>query len=465
MSAAADTFASTDSMLSAVPADSFAGAEDLPTGESGDESIELGGDAVADETVEIPDDPAAEPPADETAEEPEATPEPEPAVDEQEELPDGVKRGRDRNGKEGLFVTPDRWNTIYQRYKEVQQYQGMMGEPLTPEAFQVRNEAYMGQERIYADLTSGDPASQSKLLNHFLDEIETARNSGEVAGDPAIPLAQSFVETLQQRNPQAYAAVQNIAAKSIVDGLYRAAAEKGDKNLFLSLGHIANNLGLPYKTEAEMQAFFQSRGQQDPVSAANARIQQLEQQLNGRSANSQAAQLQTWQQQTGQAVRNGILETAIKPAVANVQNEGYWKTHQDAFNHHVLNRLHSEVTEVIKKDAGFLDRIGILNGYAARTPSAQKRAEYGQQIHDLYVSRAQLAVDAIKGKILKDATDWAVTQSNSRHARLQAGQQQRGPKGTGTAVPKSLIPARQSGAGQTFNADEQKRLVQQLFSA
>jgi hypothetical protein len=456
------------SMLDAIPADAFSGA-DVDTSATDDG---VGFDILDGEAEPSLEEPAeleaAEEPAEEAAAEEESAAE-EPAQQEaaQEELPEGVRRGKDRNGKEGVWVEKARWeNAIHPSHKAMREFEQMAGEPLTADAFDVRNRAYLGQERLYSDLVSGEPQAQAKLIGHFLDEIAQARTEGAVAGNPAIPLAQTFMQAIQQREPEAYAAIEKTASSNIIEKLYRAAADSGDKNLFLSLGHVANSLGLKYKTEAEMQAFFASKGQQNPLEAKDAEIQRLQQQLNGRQANNQAAQLDTWRQQTGQSVRDGVLENAIKPAVAHIQDQGYWKTHPEAFSHHVLDRLHSEVTGVIKKDTGFLDRIAILNNNAARATSAQKRAEYTQQIRDAYVSRAALATEALKKTVLKDATDWALTQSNSRHARQQAGQQQRGPKGTGAAVPKSLIPSRPaSGKGQYFDPSEQARIAASLLGA
>jgi hypothetical protein len=455
MSPEAPTMVSSEAdMFAAVPSDAFetAGTELPDVTEGVDEAPEI--DVPAEEPVAEPE------PEPET----EAAPEPEPADVQQEALPEGVKRGKDRNGKEGMWLTPQRYETFHGAHKAVQALSEIVGQPITPDILGTMHGAYLAQERLFNDFLSGDQASQTNLVTGLLDEAVRARNEGEITGNPVIPFTQQYMTALKTREPEAYDAALGMAAKDIVEQLYTKAAQSGDRNLFLSLGHAAAALGLPFKKEAEMQAFFAGKGQPDPLSQAQSEIQSLKAQLTGKSSNSQAEQFASWKAETGKSVYSGILDNAVKPAVETLKDQGYWKTHPEAFEHHVLNRLHSEVKNVITQDGRFNQTIQLLDQQAQRA-SAQRREAISAQIKEAYVNRAKLAVDSIKGKVLKDAADWAVTNSKSRTDRLQASQSQRGPKSNGQTVPKSLVPnSIPNQAGKRFDPNEQAALLSKLMA-
>lgn len=244
---------SVDQMMSMLPADYSEGATssadtstDIDTGDA-DETPE------PDTTIDTLDEPPAieepepiGPVVEPTEEEPKPQPEPPtpetPAVTE-EELPEGARAGKDRQGKEGVFVTKDRWdNTIYASYKTAQQVAEAIGEPLTLEAIQLRNEAFLGQERLITAIKSGDQAEAANVVGWMLDHGIAAHQNGEVGTDPTVPIAQAFYQTLRDKSPDGYANLRFSAAKDLVGELFEHAARTNDPALFNATQHVVRML-------------------------------------------------------------------------------------------------------------------------------------------------------------------------------------------------------------------------------
>jgi hypothetical protein len=316
----------------------------------------------------------------------------------------------------------------------------MIGEPLTPEAFDIRHRAFIGQEKLYGDMLSGDPQAQSSVISHILDEAGRAQQEGEVEGNPMVPFAQQFYSAVQKGNPEAYAAIRMQAAKDLVEELYNSAAESGNKSLFLSMGHAAKALGLPYKTEAEMQDFFAKGANQDPTAKLAAENAELKSQLMGRQAETRTEQFKSWQTTTTQAVTKSVANDAVIPALQDARQAGVWAKNQDAFDRLVTKPLNSAVAETIGKDARFLERVSLLDKQARTATSEQRRTAIRSEIQQLYVNRAKLAVEALRGPILKDAAATLKGQSDATNQRRAASQTQRAPASNGTPVKRSLVP-------------------------
>lgn len=450
-------------LVASVPTDFFS---DIPTGNDAPtpESSEGAGDGEI-ETLDAPgsvegqpaEEPAEEPeePAEEPVEEPTEPVEPPVVQAQADELPEGVVKGKDRNGKEGLFVEPNRWKTIYDNHKLIQQTTELLGEPVTAEALQVRNEAFLAQERLFNDVTSGDPAAQSAVLGYFLDEMSRAREEGAVGVDASIPFATTFYNTVKQRAPEAYAGLRMQAAKDLLGEMFHEAAEKGDDSLFLSAQHFARTIagfgkevtdvaqmraaaeraGLPFYTKAEMQGL--ARGS-DPVVQLRAENARLNAQLNGRETNNQTAQFSQWFNGTKTAVNDAIVKDAITPALESVAKA--WEKFPADYKRLVVDPLHSEVKAALKSNESFGREIDALHAQARRATSAQVRDRIGQQIQQKYVNRARLAADSKKGEILKFAANWLKEQSQSSHARRQDAQSRTAPRASASAPPRSLLP-------------------------
>lgn len=374
----------------------------------------------------------------------------------QEELPEGVTRGKDRNGKQGLFVEENRWKNIYNNHQLVQKTTEILGEPATLEALQLRNDAYVAQEQLYNDLTSGDPQAQGQVLGYFFDEMARARQDGEVGVDGTVPFATSFYQTLREKSPDGYANLRYTAARDLIGEMFTEAAEKGDESLRLSAQHFARVLagvpanadpkqipqmirqrGVPFYTKDEMTGLKQ-RTAADPTEALRQENARLRAERDGTSTTNVAAQRQEWVQQTDQAVSQSILNDAIKPALSAVEKE--WSKFPKQFERLVRDPLHSQVFDAIRNDKAFEGRIRLLKEQALRSPSAQKRAELGEAVKNLYLNRAKLAVDAAKGQVFREAAEFFQERVNQRHERRQAAQNRTAPSGSNGTVPRTAIP-------------------------
>lgn len=451
-------------LMAMVPADVFSGADAGDTGDTASDAgtedlgapgeLEGGGDEATEDTEagSATGDEGADTESDQQTEQTQPD-----QQQQQEELPEGVTRGKSRDGKPGLFVEDSRWKNIYGNHQMVQQASELLGEPLTVEGIALRNEAFMAQERMFNDITSGDPQSQGAVLNYWLDEMTRAQQDGDVGVDPAVPLARTFYQTIKQRSESGYADLRHSAAVDLITELYEEALSKGDEDLRRSAQQIGRALagvpkgvtdlaqvrtatqrmGIPFFTADEMQNLRRDGGN-SPASQLEAENARLRAQLNGKSGTDQAAQFETWFSNTAKAVQSSILDNAVKPALTSV--EAAWKDFPDDYKDLVVDRLHRKVTETIKADTGFTQRINLLNAQAQRATSAQRREAIAKEIQLLYVNRAKMAVEAVKKPILDFAATRLKERSDQNHARKQNAQNRTAPNGTAGTVPRSLTP-------------------------
>lgn len=461
---------SVDQMMSMLPADYSEGATssadtstDIDTGDA-DETPE------PDTTIDTLDEPPAieepepiGPVVEPTEEEPKPQPEPPtpetPAVTE-EELPEGARAGKDRQGKEGVFVTKDRWdNTIYASYKTAQQVAEAIGEPLTLEAIQLRNEAFLGQERLITAIKSGDQAEAANVVGWMLDHGIAAHQNGEVGTDPTVPIAQAFYQTLRDKSPDGYANLRFSAAKDLVGELFEHAARTNDPALFNATQHVvrmlsgvsseslkqpngvanlraaAERMGLAFHLPEEMPSL--ARGA-DPNAQLRAENERLRAQVEGRTTSNQADQFNQWKSATNTAIATGQMDEAIKPALAPVVDA--WKDFPNEYQDLVVDRLQKKVNQTLAGDTPFKERIRILGVQAQRATNQAIRDRIAAEIRQAYVNRTKQAVEAHKRPVLEFAANWMKERSASTHARRQAAQTRTAPKGTTNPVPQSLIP-------------------------
>lgn len=419
----------------------------------------LGADTAIEETpvetpVEEPIPEEAEQPIEAAAEE-EPIPEEEPVAEAEtppEELPEGVSREA-----KGLRVTEPRWKAIYGDHQFVaQQAPQIIGEPLTTEALTLRHNALQMQEQFYTDQNSGDPAIQGKVLDFQLGEMARAFKDGEVGVDPTVPFTQAFYEKIQA-HPDAHAALRFSAAKDLIAEMYEAAAQSNDPSLFSSAQHMsrmlagvkpeflkgpngiatlratAERMGIPFYTQEEMAGI--ARGA-DPVAQMRAENEQLRSQLNGRQASTQTAQFDTWKSTTNQAIAAGIADDAVKPALASIAEA--WKEFPKEYQEEIVAPLHREVNRILGEDSAFQQQIRSLGVQAQRATSPAVRDRLTQNIRQLYVNRAQRAIEASKQPIIRQGTERLKGRSTANHARRAAGQSQTAPKGPTTAVPRNV---------------------------
>lgn len=462
MSSAADMIGAVDFSGTSfdAPADTGDSLGDAaPLNDDGNESSESALDGIQPEggEGEIPEEPVAE-----EAAAPEAPAVPDPNAAPATELPEGVREAT-INGKKEMRLTPARYETFHSAHKTLRDFEGVIGEPVTPEGLDVRQRAFMGQERLYTDLLSAEPQTQAKVLSHFIDEAQSALKNGEVGTDPTIPLGQAFYETLQAKAPDAYAHLRMRAAGDLVNEMYAQAQQNGDKNLAISASHIAKALGLGYKKDADITQFLATPpANADPMARLQTENQQLKEQLNGRQTTNAAEQFQTWKSGTTKAVTSSVLSDAILPSLSAERTA--WEKFPAQFENLVIAPLNRAVKQTLVQDKNFATRIQLLEQSAQRATSAQKRAEYAGQIKQAYVNRAKLAVEAHKTGILREAATLLKQGNDATHQRRQAAQDQRGPRGPQQPVPRSIVPGQETvNPGGMFDAKQESARLARLL--
>jgi hypothetical protein len=486
-------FNSTSDMLSAIPADIMGDLAAPPVadaGGSGQDEGYLGNepdDAAPEDDGVIDDSPAGDEPVDEADEQADEEPagetaDEEPVADAKaakddakpaEDLPEGVSRGKDRSGKPGLFVKEARWEVIHGNHKLAQDAAALIGEPLTLDALRTRDAALVANDRLWNDLASGDASVQGDVVDAFLQQMKSAVESGEVAGDPSISFATVMYEKLRDSAPDAYASLRLQAAKDLMSEMYAEAASLGNVDLSRSMNYLAMQMagvkpkdasmtpeqyvdyarstvkdaGLPFYGDDELPALATK-----PVPAADPRdrrIAELEAKINQGTQGDPAAQHKAWRDTHVKEVNTGLFDDAIKPALATVEKS--WEKFPQDYERLVVKPLHSEVRDVIRKDAVFSQKVGELQARAQRAASAEVRTRIGDQIRQAFVNRGKLAVEQVKGPILQFAADSLKGRSETTHQRREGAQQRTAPKGSSAPVRTSAVPDIPQFANNTFD--------------
>ncbi len=489
-------------MMSAVPNDLFAGlsdaggdtpAADAGAGDNPEPPAPEPSTDAGDDQIEFPEETAGESEPEESPAEPEPEPEPEPVAaapkgDEpkpaEEELPEGVRKGKDRKGKEGYFLEENRYKTFHGNHQVVQQATELLGEPLTLEAIDLRNRALLGNERLWTNLTSGDPAAQSDVVTEMIREMRGAFETGETGVDPTVPFARTVYDALKKDNGEAYASVRMQAGKDLIGELYDHAARTGDQHLAAAVQHVGrvlNNIGpkpadwtdaqylthvrevlhrseTPFYTSDELAGLVQG---EDPQTAKDREIADLKAQLNGRARTGTAEQFDTWSRNHVQSVNKSVFDDAVVPALASVADA--WKAFPDDYKKHVLDPLNRDVVGAVKTDPVLSQRVAEKIAQARRATSEQVRQRIGEEIRQLFVSRARIAAEKYKTPILRTAADWLQWKSQQTHDRRNGAQTRTAPKGPSTPVPHSVVPDTVSFKGGNYDPATAARQMMQAL--
>lgn len=456
-------------MLSNLPVDFMSSAADFPepvAEGSGDAPIDdapIEANPEDDTPVDAPvveDAPAVDEPTTEElvqAEPADKTPQ----TEVPEELDEGTIKVKDREGKYKYRLDESRYKTVYGNHQLVQQATDTIGEPLTLDVVKDLHERSLAHERLWDHITSGDPAQQGHVLNEVIQQMKDAQASGETGVDPTVPFAQTVYDTLRDQAPEAYNHLRFQAARDTVGDLFEMAASAKDGLLFGSAQRLAATMagvgpkpadmsdaqyaavireatsrqGIPFHTMNEMDSL--TRGE-DPVSAAQRRITELETQLNGRTGTSQTEQFNNWHRANTQTVNQSIDKDVVLPALASYAEA--WKTFPEDYQKQVMKPLQDAVTAAIQGDTALRGRLNELNGKARRATSEQARTQIGSEIQQIVANRARLAVDKAKGPILKTAAEWLKWRSQQTNTRRAAAQTRTAPQGQSSPVRQSALP-------------------------
>lgn len=448
---------STDDMLSGFSEDLFAG-----TGNDAPAEDTTGTDASAetpvdDETIDIPDEVGEtdpQPPTEQPPAEPEPEPEPIAAKTETpvEEEIEGVRPTKTRAGKEGMFVAKDKWTAdILPSYKLAQEASQILGEPLTIDAIKLRNEALETNDNLFRDLNSADATKQGGLIDYLFGEMARAQKDGLVGSDPAVSFTRTLFQRLEaQPNSPARNALRYEASKALISELFESAEASGDKNLFMSLGHVvreltgakndtaairdaANRMGYRFHTAQEMGQL-----KPDPVTRLQRENQRLMEQLNGRQQGNQKNEVDAFFRENASVIAKSLDEGVIAPALSSIADA--WTKLPTQYKSLIIEPIKRDLVAKIKEDQSFMNRMAVLDEEAARATSASARESFRDRIKSAWTNKAKLIIDAVKRPHIEAATTIVKTGSDANHARRAEAQNKTSPKGASAAVPRSIVP-------------------------
>lgn len=483
---------SSSDLLSGIDSTSlFAGIDAISS-----DGIETEPDAPEIEDAPVEDEPLTEQAPAESEQPKDDTPVDEPVADAPpaevppvdptaEELPEGVRKGKDSKGKEKYFLEPNRYETFHGHHKLVQEATAALGEPLTIDNIKLHADAYDKQEMLFNNLASGLPEEQGSVVKALIDEMKLAHTEGEVGIDPTIPFADSVYDNLRDHAPEAYDRLNLRAARTLLQDMYTAAAQSNNIQLFSSAQHIAKTLAgigdkpanmtpdqwvshireatsrmeLPFYVTGEMQGMAKG---EDPLVIANRKIQELESKVNGRSETGTAEQWNTWQMNHVKEVNQAVLNDAVKPILASVEEA--WKNYPADFKRLVDDPLNREVAAAVKADPALKAKVQAHLQRAQRATSEQVRQSIGKQIQQLYVDRAKLALDTVKVPILKFAATVLKGRSDTNHERREGAQTRTTPKGASAPVKESLLPPTIGFKGGVYDSTTALRQAAQLLA-
>jgi hypothetical protein len=448
------------SMLAGISGDIFAGAADIPVPAA---------EGVDDTPVTEPE-PAAEPVTEPTTEEPvvEAATEPvtepvtEPATTEPTEvLEDGIIKTKDTAGKFKYRLDENRYKTFHSAHVLSREIANVIGETPTLENLTHIHDAAQAHERLWDHVTSGEPAKQAQVLTELISEMRTAQADGETGVDPTIPFAETMYSTLREQAPDAYAQLRFQAAKDLLGEMYESAAAKNNPDLFASANHFVAELvgvgakpadmtnaqyaqvireaaernGVPFHAMQEMQTLLR---QEDPNAALARENAELKARLNGPQTNGVAEQFTNWHQGNIQQVREAVAADAVNPALESIKDG--WKDFPNDYQQLVVDRLNSQVNKIVNSDKKLLGQVTDLLAKSRRATNPNVRQQIGEEIKNLHVNRAKLAVDQVKAPIFDFAAKTLKGISDQANGRRTAAQQRTVPQGTGTPVRNSVLP-------------------------
>lgn len=426
------------------------------------DAMDMGGSDTPDAAVEDAEDslpeaegelePAAEdesPIEDAPAEEEDPAPV-EAAKDENgEELPEGVTT-RERNGKEEWSWPKPRAQAIYSAYKTAQTVEGILGEPLTPEAIETRHNAFVQQESMIADFMSGDPGSESRFLSNLAKWSKSARDNGEVEHSPLRNIANQFPQfLLKSGDKEAFDAMAAPVFRAQFDEMYAEATAAGDDNLLFSLQRLDNRLFGSYKKKAEITA-------PDPLKQREADLKAREDRLNQTHAERSRAELQDWQAKTTETIVGAVDDAIVEHLGANVV-KSYEKFPTDFTA--IKASLRVDLQGRLKSDQSWQTELKKLDTRAANAKSPEVRESIREELKTRYQAKARFWMNPVRNPKVKEIMTQRAASikatSDAKHQRHAESAARREPGTVGTPTRQTI---RETPNGRSTREDWDKAI-------
>lgn len=422
--------------------------EGAPQGqESSDEAVDPVDPAASDTTpadadepgdVDEPEDPADKP-VDPAKEE---KPADQQAADDQME---GAQL-RERNGKREYVFTEERGKTVYAGYKMAREAENVLGEPLSVEALQQRQNAHEWMQGQKIDLVSPDPAAQSNIFRNLFREAAGALAAGEIGHDPLETVGEAFLDTLRETAPEHYERAASYVMASEIERLYEKGLEAknaGNDKLLRAIQNLDYHLTGKYIKDDDL-----AKRVPDAITRREQDLAAREQRIQQSQAQHKQAQWRNWEASTsssiGENVRTVIdsqIPETVKTAFANLPNGS-----QRIEN--IQNLLDLEIRKSIKADPKWKQQTANLYKQAELAPTEQRREQVKQEIVQRYAQRARQVMAAKAAQILSAETLSLAKTNAATHNRQKAAAEQKGITGSGKppvrSIPESAPPGSQS---------------------
>ena len=409
---------------------------DVPTGDGADTTADTADDTsdtgdVTDQTTGAPDYPDA---GEESDAEPQPTEEAAPAPDAATDTPEGATL-RERNGKKEYVFPEERGKTVYAGYKLAQEAESVLGEPLTVQALQERQDAHGWLQSQKLDFVSTDPSEQANVFHNMFREAATAMSRGEIGHDPLETVGEAFLTTLQATAPEHYERTERFMIRGVLDKLYQQAAETKNEKLLRTtqnLDHIYNG---QYVRDEEL-----AKRVPDSITRREQDIARRERDIQQHQERQAQQRLSSWHKDTNSQIETAVAN-AISQQIPDAIQQAFSKLPAGAQKiENVKQLLYLEVKNALAGDQKWRDQKDNLFKQARMAPSEQMRRSIAQQIVQRYEQRARQVLTAKAKQILDAETLSLKTANAATHQRQSQAAQQKGAIG-GSQPPARKIPS------------------------
>jgi len=248
---------------------------------------------------------------------------------------------------------------------------------------------------------SNEPAKVDEFLSYW----------GRRSPETLVTIARRLAERARLENVPAYEAMGTTIIGDLRDLFYQEYAALPDKTgedaeRYLFGAQILDwFLGGTFKAPDQIQPI-------DPVQQRLTEVEQRERGLRAEMSRRSEAAWGGWRDQTDAEVRKGvfaIVDQALEP-IAALKGQFVYKA--------ARNELAQAIREAVSQDRIFIQRFGIRYDQSRRTRSAEDR----KALVDMYSARARRAIALVKAKVITEASQAAVQQSQDIHARQEVAQ-------------------------------------------
>jgi len=448
-----------DDIMSALDGDA-GDADDSP--EITEESIpeapatDVFADGEAEEETEAEGD--EEPPAEGTVEASGESTEPKVDAAAVPAVPEGVKV-RNVDGKPRWVLDPEAGKQVFASAALAQKAAEIIGEPLTEAALEFRQRTVEGNERLRSDMLSDSPNDQGRVIAHFENMFNTARERGEIGHDAMAGFVKNAVGFgLTSKDPGTRTATAEFLLKTAIEDTYSQALSHPDADKAARLWAVAQNLEeASFGTFRKSELLSEGRKQAPPARFQRAAPPSVD--AGRQQPADQTQQFEAWSSDTGTKIDKEAIDQAIDDAVSHIAPATREK-HPVVFKS-LRDQLKSTVREALLGDQSLRNQVDAASRRARLATNPDIRNQITSELVTRHLSRATEILKNKKGPILSEFAVLLAEKSNATKNRMAAGQQasRAVTSAGGPSASRTTRPAPKSGTFSS-NKDFHKELDQ-----